>query len=459
MEDLNTIVLRQKKYVADGTTHSISFRVKQLKILEKAIKSETENIIRSIRNDFYRPQIEIYTSEIAPVLWEIETAIKSIHFWNHHTNYPIALINRPGHLYSRYKPFGSVLIIGPWNYPFGLLFTPLVSSIAAGNSTILKPSEFTPATSRFISEFVKSLFAQDFITSVEGEADVSNTLIHSGVDFVFFTGGKETGKKVMQEASQNLIPVVLELGGKNPCIVDNSAPIDKAAKRTIWGKFFNAGQTCVAPDYCLVQESIKELFVKESIACIKNSYGENIKQNGSFTKIINEYHFKRIVTLLENENIIYGGKTDISELFIEPTLIEVRDKSSKVMVNEIFGPILPIITYADINEAITFILNQDPSLAVYCFTKDRSVKIKVLSKMKTGTICFNGTLHSMLGKGAPFGGVGKSGFGRYHGKSGFEAFSYQQAVMEKSVSMEMPGLYPPYKHSYDFVNRVRKIFL
>ena len=344
------------------------------------------------------------------------------------------------------EPYGTVLIIGPYNYPFQLIVEPLVGVIAAGNCAVIKPSELAPNVSKIILKIIGEAFDESYICAVEGAIDTNTALINSKFDYIFFTGSPAVGRIVMEAAAKNLVPVTLELGGKSPVIVDKSANIRSAADKIIWGKTVNAGQTCVAPDYVMVHESIKNELIKEMKRSINDFYGDDIKVSESLGRIINEKHFNRLLNILESdkESLLYGGEYDEEEKYIAPSIIEVKDWNSACMKEEIFGPILPIMSYRDLNQVINDINKQPKPLALYLFTSDKRVEKKVLNEISSGGVSINDTILHLANSNLPFGGVGNSGMGAYHGEESFRTFSHRKSVLKKSRVLNTTLMYPPY---------------
>jgi aldehyde dehydrogenase (NAD+) len=342
------------------------------------------------------------------------------------------------------KPYGVSLIISPWNYPFQLLFAPLIGAISAGCTAVLKSSELAPATSSISKKIIDKYFQPDYIALVEGGIETSQALLQQKWDMIFFTGSTQVGKIVMQSAAKHLTPTVLELGGKSPCIVDETAHLEFAARRIVWGKLVNAGQTCVAPDYLFVHETIKDALVQKIIENIKKSYGEDASKSPDYPRIINEKHFIRLTKYLNDGNIIYGGKTNIETRYFEPTLLDNVNPESPVMQEEIFGPILPILTYKNLKQAIDFINARPKPLALYLFTNSSENEQKILNYTDSGGGCINDCLVHLAPQDLPFGGVGESGMGHYHGKSSFDAFSHPRGILKKTNLFDVPIRYAPY---------------
>lgn len=447
-------VTGQKIFFKKGLTRSLQFRIKQLKILKNIIRSNEHTILAALKHDCKKPATEAYTSEIYPVLAQIDHVEKNIQTWNRPSKVRTSLINLPATSYYYHQPLGTVLIIGPWNYPFGLTVTPLIAALAAGNCSVLKPSELAPSTAHCLHELFSRHFDPGYIAVIEANAEQTQKLIAQGFDFIFFTGGSVTGQKIMQAASLTLTPVALELGGKNPCIIDSNINISVAARRVVWGKFFNAGQTCLAPDYCFVHIDIFENFKQAMIDSIISFYGNDPHKSPDYGRIINTDHYNRLKRLQDSHDIIFGGQSIPHENFIAPTLLRVADWNIALMQEEIFGPLLPLVIFKNKEEIIQRLENKPAPLILYCFSRDKTFQNYIQENSVSGNICFNGTLHRILSRTLPFGGVGKSGNGRYYGKAGFDTFSYQRSVMKKTFHFDFTGLYPPYKTPLSFIKKI-----
>lgn len=444
--DVNNIINEHQKFYNKQKTRSIEFRINQLNILRNGIEKYQNKLIEALYKDLGKSEFEAYTTEIGYVLNSIRYAIKNLKRWAKPKKVRTPIYLMPSKSYIMSEPYGTVLIIGPYNYPFQLLIEPLVGAMAAGNCVVLKPSENVPNVSRVITEMISTIFDENYIRCIEGGIETNTSLTNGKFDYIFFTGSVSVGKIVMESAAKNLVPVTLELGGKSPVIVDESSNLKIAANRIIWGKTINAGQTCVAPDYIVVHESVKKEFVKELKNSIEKFYGEDILNNKDFGRIVNERHFNRLKNILEEEkeNIIYGGKNNKDERFIEPTLIETSSWKSPSMSEELFGPILPIITYNNLDEAIENIKKMSKPLALYLFTTNKTVEQKVLTEISSGGVCINDTITHLINPKLPFGGVGHSGIGSYHGKYSFDTFSHKRSVVSKSMKINMTMLFPPY---------------
>ncbi|MBD1927845.1 aldehyde dehydrogenase [Trichocoleus sp. FACHB-90] len=438
------VIDKQRNFFGTGKTKDISFRIEQLKLLKKAIVDNKEAILKALQSDLNKPEFEAYGLEIAFCLEEINNVLKNINNWTKPKKIkaPITQFLSTAKIYS--EPLGVVLIIGPWNYPFQLVIAPLVAAIASGNCAILKPSEISLNTSHLLAEIILKYFNPEFVAVVEGGVDTSQQLLEEKFDHIFFTGSGEIGRIVMAAAAKHLTPVTLELGGKTPCIVDAKTHLEYTARRIVWGKFMNAGQTCVAPDYLLVDRKIKKDLLEQIKKCISEFYGENPEKSPDYARIINQKHFNRLCKYLDSGEIVIGGDTNPSEKYIAPTLIEGVDWQDAVMQEEIFGPILPVIEYTELTEAIALVNAKPKPLALYFFSTDKQKQQRVLHQTSSGGACINDTVMHLAVLDLPFGGVGESGIGRYHGKAGFDTFSHQKSVLNKSFLVDVKLRYAPY---------------
>lgn len=450
------ILQLQREYFLTGETKSVKFRKKQLELLKQTILANEKKIYEALKEDLGKSEIESYMCEVALVVNEIKYILKHLKSFVKKKKVPTSIVNFPASSYEMPCPKGNVLIMSPWNYPFMLTIEPLVDALAAGNTAIVKPSAYSKATSKLIYEMLSSTFEQKYVAVVTGGREVNQDLLTLKFDHVFFTGSKTVGHEVLKNAERNLTTVTLELGGKSPCIVDKTAPIALAAKRIVFGKFINCGQTCIAPDYILVHESVKEMFLRSLILEIKLQYGKNPLTDPLYGKIISEKHFDKVVGLLENQKVLYGGKYNRESLKIEPTVVVDPDLNSNIMTNEIFGPIIPVISYKTNSEALEIIRRNDTPLAQYIFTKDKNVKNFFETNVLFGGGCINDTIMHISTPLLAFGGVGQSGMGAYHGKRGFDAFSHYKSIINKSTKLDLPLRYRP--HSNFKIKTIKKFF-
>ncbi|MDQ1785130.1 aldehyde dehydrogenase, partial [Staphylococcus aureus] len=421
--------------------------------LSKAIKSYESDILEALYTDLGKNKVEAYATEIGITLKSIKNARKELKNWTKTKNVDTPLYLFPTKSYIKKEPYGTVLIIAPFNYPFQLVFEPLIGAIAAGNTAIIKPSELTPNVARVIKRLINETFDANYIEVIEGGIEETQTLIHLPFDYVFFTGSENVGKIVYQAASENLVPVTLEMGGKSPVIVDETANIKVASERICFGKFTNAGQTCVAPDYILVHESVKDDLITALSKTLREFYGQNIQQSPDYGRIVNLKHYHRLTSLLNSAqmNIVFGGHSDEDERYIEPTLLDHVTNDSAIMQEEIFGPILPILTYQSLDEAIAFIHQRPKPLSLYLFSEDENATQRVINELSFGGGAINDTLMHLANPKLPFGGVGASGMGRYHGKYSFDTFTHEKSYIFKSTRLESGVHLPPYKGKFKYI--------
>ena len=451
---IQELIQQQRAFFHTGKTKAVEFRIQQLQLLKQAIINYQEAILEAAKNDLGRPEFEAYF-EIA-TLSEINLALKNLKSWTKPRRVATSIDQFPASAWVQPEPLGVVLIIGPWNYPFQLMISPLVGAIAAGNCAILKPSEHAPHTSLVVAELIKSEFDPSYIAVVEGDATISQQLLIEKFDHIFFTGGTSIGRIVMEAAAKHLTPVTLELGGKSPCIVDADVRLDYTAKRIAWGKFINAGQTCISPDYLLVDRRIKQDLLEHLKQSIHEFYGENPESSSDYGRIINQRHFSRLLGFLDGKTVI-GGQADPETRYIAPTILDDVSWDDPVMQEEIFGPILPVLTYNDLDEAIARVNERSKPLALYFFSQDRHKQNKILQSTSSGGVCLNDTVMQVGVTGLPFGGVGDSGMGSYHGKSSFDTFSHQKSVLKKSFWLDLGWRYAPYK--LDKLNQIKRLVM
>ena len=442
---IEAIVNSQKEFFKTGKTKNIDYRKQLLKQLQSELIKQENNITKALYDDFKKPEFESVISETAIVLQDLKRTIKNIDKWAKPKRVFPSLLNFPSSDYLYSEPYGTVLIIGPWNYPYQLAFAPLIGAVAAGNTVVLKPSELTPNTSALLSKIIKNIFPQEFVTVVEGGVDTSTQLLNQVWDYIFFTGSVGVGKIVAKAAAPNLTPITLELGGKNPCVIDKTANLKLAAKRIVWGKFINAGQTCIAPDYILIDSTIKKKFYKVLEDEIISAYSKNPQQSADFARIINDKNFNRLAEMLVNENCVIGGKTNVEDLYISPTIIDEPTLDSKVMEDEIFGPILPVISFKNLDDIDLIIRKYSKPLSLYVFSTNSAQAKQLIKQYSFGGGCINDTVIHFANHRLPFGGVGNSGIGAYHGKYTFDTFSHKKAIVKKGNWLDIPLRYAPYK--------------
>lgn len=445
MQDVDKMIESQRKFFQSGATLSVDFRIEMLKKLYGAVKKYETEIGNALKADLGKSDFEGFMCETGLALCEISYMIKHTRKFAKEKKVSTPLAQFAAKSYKKPSPYGTVLIMSPWNYPFLLTIDPIADAIAAGNTVVVKPSAYSPATSAIIEKIITECFSSEYIAVISGGRKENAALLEKKFDFIFFTGSQNVGKEVLRHAAEHLTPVVLELGGKSPCIVDDTAKIKLAAKRIVFGKYLNCGQTCVAPDYILCQRSVKEEFIKEIITQIKVQYGENPLKNPDYGKIINEKHFERISGLLDAQKVIFGGNTDASEQKIAPTVMDNVDWNDAVMKEEIFGPIMPILTFENFDDVYAVLKDKPKPLALYLFSENKKHIREITEKCSYGGGCINDCVIHLATSEMGFGGVGESGMGSYHGKDGFDAFSHTKSIVDKKTWMDLPMRYQPYK--------------
>ena len=457
-EYIEDILAEHRQYFDSGRTREAAFRIQQLEKLRDVIRRNERRIIEALNTDLHKSEFEAYSNEIGFVLDSIRTVTKKLKGWMKPVKVKSPLHLFPSKSYTLSEPYGTVLIIGPFNYPFQLLLEPLIGAMAAGNGAVLKPSESTPTVSAIIREMITETFDQAYIRVVEGEKETTSLLIHAKFDYIFFTGSVPVGRIVMEAAAKNLTPVTLELGGKSPVIVDKSANLDLAAKRIVWGKLINAGQTCIAPDYLLVHQEVAEALISLLKHYIKEFYGTDAQHNPDYGRIVNVRQVQRLAGLIERDQklVIWGGKVVSEDLYIEPTLLYPATWDHASMEDEIFGPILPIMEYHQLEEAIQVVKDHPKPLALYLFTEDKSVEHEVLGRVSFGGGCVNDTISHVASPNLPFGGVGHSGMGAYHGKHSFDLFSHRKSIVKRSTKIDFGVVYPPYGNKVKLARKLLK---
>ncbi len=454
--NIDIILNSQKEFFGSGKTLSVKFRIEMLKLLYNSVKAHETQIKDALYKDLGKSELESYMCETGLLLSEITYMLKHTKRFAKKKRVSTPLSQFPSKSYIQPSPLGNVLIISPWNYPILLTLEPLANAIAAGNTAILKPSAYAPNSSKVLAEIIKECFPPEYVALIQGGREENSLLLSKKFDLVFFTGSKSVGKEVLRHTAENLTPAVLELGGKSPCIVDESAKIALSAKRIIFGKFLNCGQTCVAPDYILCHSTIKEQLIEELKKQIVLQFGSSPLENENYGKIINEKHFSRLTELLQNSTVLYGGNWDEKKLKIAPTIVEATEKS-KIMEDEIFGPILPILTYETINDVITFVCSKPKPLSLYVFSENKRNINNITKRISYGGGCINDVIIHLATSEMGFGGVGESGMGQYHGKAGFDAFSHKKSIVNKKMWLDLPMRYQPYKKG--FMEKLIRMFL
>lgn len=456
MKNYTTLIEKQKAYFKTNETKDIPFRLNALQKLKSAIQTNEIELMNALKSDLNKSEFDSYSTEIGVVLEEIRFTLKHLKAWSKPKSVktPLTHIGSKSFIYP--EPYGVALIISPWNYPFQLAIAPLIGAIAAGNCAIIKPSELTPKTSEIIASIIQDIFPEEYISVVLGGVEASTALLQVKTDYIFFTGSVPVGKMIMEAAAKNLTPVTLELGGKSPCIVHKDAKVKLAAKRIAWGKFMNAGQTCIAPDYLYLHHQIKDEFLFHLREAIEDLYGEQPLQNQNFTHIVSEKHFNRLASFLKNGEIIIGGKTDGQLNKMEPTVITNISWEDLIMQDEIFGPILPVLEYNNLSEVIGEIQKHPKPLSLYLFTESHTVQREILQSVSFGGGCINDTVYHFASPYLPFGGVGNSGIGAYHGKGSFDTFSHQKSVLKQTTLFDIPYRYPNMKNGLKKIKRFLK---
>lgn len=440
--ELKSVVEKQKEFFNTDETKSVGYRISMLRKLENVIKENEKQILSALYEDLSKSEAEAYMTEIGIVYGEIREALKNVKKWSKPKRVRGSLGTFPAKSYVYSEPYGVVLIISPWNYPFNLSLSPLVAAIAAGNCAVIKCSKESKNTSKIIRDIINKTFEEEYIYCVDSDLDYDE-ILHQRYDFIFFTGSARVGKIIMRVASENLIPVSLELGGKSPCIIDETADIKLSAKRIVWGKLLNAGQTCVSIDYIVVHKNVKE----ELIKCLQKEIGlryPDAVNNKSYPKIINTHHYERLLNLIETESKVIGGKSNDRERKIEPTIFPNVDFNHEIMKGEIFGPLLPIIEYDDIDKVINIIKEIEKPLACYIFSQRKEKADHIINSLSYGGGCVNDTIMQLANSHVPFGGVGNSGMGSYHGKHGFDLLSHKKGIVKNKTIFDLPFRYAPF---------------
>ena len=454
--EISEIVAKQRKFFSTGKTLNVSFRINALKKLREHIKENENKISEAVKKDLGKSYFESYMCEMGLVLGEITFMLKHIKKYAKDKTVVSPLPQFHSHSFVKPMPYGVTLIMSPWNYPLLLTLSPLVNAIAAGNTAVVKPSAYSPEVSSVIKEIIEKVFPPEYVSCISGGREENGYLLDEKFDYIFFTGSKNVGKLVLEKAAPNLTPVTLELGGKSPCIVDKTANLKIAAKRIVFGKYLNCGQTCVAPDYIMCEKSVKDRFVKYVIEEIKKQYCGNALENENYGKIVNQKHFERLLGLIDAKKVVYGGNGNSETLQIQPTVMDNVTNEDAVMQEEIFGPIMPILTFESLDDVIENINRGEKPLALYIFSSDKKNIKKVTTLCAFGGGCVNDTIIHLATSNMGFGGVGESGMGAYHGKVGFDTFSHHKSIVDKKTWLDLPMRYQPYDK---FKEKLIRMFL
>ena len=458
MNKYENILKRQRNYLSSIGIIDVTDRIENLKKLKNSIKKYENNIINALNIDLGKPEFEAYSNEVGFVYSTIDYFIKNLKSWTKVKKVKNDAAQLPGKSYIYKSHYGAVLIIGPYNYPFQLLIEPLIGAISGGNTVILKPSEYAAKTEAIVEKIIKETFDEKYIAVVTGDYKVNSQLLDLEFDYIFFTGSVNVGTIVMEKASKHLTPVTLELGGKSPVIVDNTANLKVSAKRILWGKLTNAGQTCVAPDYILAYEDIYEELIKEFEKVIIEFYGQDIINSKYFGRIINDRHINRLNAILEHDKnkITFGGEVDFEKRYISPTIIRDVTLEDAVMNEEIFGPIIPVIKYKNMEDIKYYISHHKNPLALYVFSEDENFSEDIINRFSFGGGCVNDTISHVASAYLPFGGIGSSGMGNYHGKASFDTFTHTKSIVKKSTKIDLKLVFPPYKDKIKLIKKVMK---
>lgn len=452
------LVAAQNEFFATQKTKEVAHRKQYLIKLQQEILDQEDAVCDALYADFKKPKFESLATETQLVLAELKHAIKNVKSWSESNRVGASLLNFPSKEWIQPEPYGKVLVISPWNYPFMLTMSPLIGALAAGNTAILKPSEFSPNTSKIIARIIRKVFPPEYVTVVEGGVEVSTELLAEKWEYIFFTGSTRVGKIVYKKAAEHLTPVTLELSGKNPCIVDETAAITLAAKRIAWGKLINAGQTCIAPDYILVHKNVKKALVDGLKANINQFYGENIEASNDFARITTSKHYEELKAMLKGQNLLFGGNYNDDDQYLEPTLVDEPQEDSTIMEGEVFGPILPIISYEDESELDEYISRFPNSLAFYVFSNNKKFQKRMMRQYSFGGGTINDVVVHISNKDLPFGGVGQSGIGGYHGKYSFDLFSHHKSIVKRGTWLDVPLRYAPYNISLNLIRKIKYFF-
>jgi aldehyde dehydrogenase (NAD+) len=457
--DLASLIRRQRAHFQTGATRPLDYRRAQLRKLREAIETREQLLFGALHADLRKSPQEAYATEIGLVLSEIRYAFRHLPAWMRPQRARTPLLVWPARGFIRPEPYGVALIIGPWNYPFQLLLSPLVGALAAGNCAVLKPSEFAPHTAAAVAELIRATFPEEYVAVVPGERDTAEALLGEKFDTIFFTGSTPVGRAVMAAAARHLTPITLELGGKCPCLVCADAPPDTTARRIAWGKFMNAGQTCVAPDFVLVDRRIRPALLDALRRALHEFYGGDPQRSPDYGRIVNRKHFGRLTGYLGTGQVAHGGTHDAGDLYIAPTILTGTTMDAPVMQEEIFGPILPVLEFDGLDDALARLRDRPTPLALYLFTHDRAAQERLLAATRSGGVCLNDTVTHMVGKHLPFGGLGDSGLGAYHGRASFDCFTHRRSVSHRSLAFDPKLRYPPPRIALATLQRVYRFLL
>ena len=456
--EFSNYIENQEKYFKNGNTLPISKRKKLLKNLKKEILSNEDKIFRALNDDLRKSNYETYLTEIGILISEIDLFLSNLEKWAKPKKVKSSLLSFPSSDYIYSEPYGKVLVLSPWNYPFQLAILPLMSAVAAGNTVVLKPSEHAPHTSKLIKEIIEKVFNKSHVLVIEGAADTASKLLEYRWDYIFFTGSVKIGKIVAAAAAKHLTPTTLELGGKNPCIIDDTVDLKLTSRRIVWGKFVNAGQTCIAPDFLIVKKNIKEQLIHHLSKEIERAYGKNPKESEDYPRIINKTNLSRLSNMIKETKILFGGEYDSDSCYFAPTIIDEPRIDSPIMNEEIFGPILPIISYEDENQIEKLISKYEKPLALYVFSNNKVFSEKIIRKYSFGGGAINDTIIHVGNPNLPFGGVGHSGIGAYHGKASFDLLSHKKSIVKKGNWLDIKIRYAPYKGKLEYIRKFFKLF-
>jgi len=454
--NIPSLINNQRQYFNSGQSRDVKFRIQQLKKLKSEFEKYEDECLLALAKDLGKSRTEAYLTEIVFIRDELKMAIKNTKRWSKAKRVPTPIVLAIASSYRQPEPYGVTLIVSPWNYPISLAIVPLIGAISAGNTAVVKPSELAPSSSTIITKIISECFAPEHVVSVEGGVEVATELLQYRYDYIFFTGGTKVGQVYYEAAAKNLTPVTLELGGKSPCIVDKNVNINETAKRIIFGKYLNCGQSCTAPDYILVHKSAKHDLINALKKNVIEMYGENPEGNDEYPRIISDGHFDRICSLIDEKHVVFGGHSNKEKLYMSPTFIDLDSTDHSIMNEEIFGPVLPILSFENIDEVKALIKNKEKPLALYIFTKNKKVADDLLQNISFGGACVNDTMTQYANPNLPFGGVGHSGIGDYHGEYSFKTFSHYKSIFKKSMTIDFTRFvrYAPWKGKFDFIKKI-----